>query len=61
MQHNAAEKGVRAAQDEIERARDKELLDAALAREKAMQEAEEAEKAQRRKEVIELQGYYKAG
>jgi len=59
INHNAAERELRALQTEAEKARDKELLEAALAREKALQDIEEAERAQRRKEVIELQQYYK--
>jgi len=59
INHNAAERELRAVQAEAEKARDKQLLDAALAREKALQDIEEAERAQRRKEVIELQQYYK--
>ena len=35
------------------------MLADALAREKALEEIEEAERLQRRKEVIELQKYYK--
>lgn len=54
INHNAAEKELRSIQSDAEKARDKELLEAALAREKALQEIEEAERAQRRKEVIEL-------
>lgn len=34
-------------------------MEAALAKEQALQDIEEAERAQRRKEVIELQQYYK--
>jgi hypothetical protein len=59
INHNAAERELRGIQTEVEKARDKELLDAALAREKALQDIEEAERAQRRREVIELQQYYK--
>lgn len=57
--HNAAERELRAVQAEAEKQRDKELLDAALAKEKAIQELEEAEKIARRQEIIELQKYYK--
>lgn len=59
INHNAAERELRGIQSGVEKARDKELLDAALAREKALQDIEEAERAQRRREVIELQQYYK--
>ena len=44
---------------EAEKSRDKELLDQALAREKALAGIEEAEKIKRRQEVIDLQKYYK--
>ena len=59
INHNAAERGLRAIQTDAGKARDKELLEAALTREQALQDIEEAERAQRRKEVIELQEYYK--
>ena len=59
INHNAAERELRAIQTEAEKGRDKELLQAALTREQALQDIEEAERAQRRKEVIELQQYYK--
>lgn len=59
INHNAAERELRNIQTDQEKLRDKELLQAALAREKALADIEEAEKAQRRKEVIELQQYYK--
>jgi len=59
IQHNAAERILRDAQSGVEKARDRELLDASLAREKALAEIEEAEKIKRRSEVIELQQYYK--
>jgi hypothetical protein len=45
---------LRAIQQEAEKQRDKELLEAALAREKALQEIEEEEKNSRRREVVEL-------
>lgn len=59
INHNAAERELRNIQTDQEKLRDKELLQAALAREKALADIEEVEKAQRRKEVIELQQYYK--
>lgn len=59
IQHNAAERELRKVQTDLERARDKELLDAAIAREKALADIEEAERKKRRQEVIDLQAYYK--
>lgn len=59
IKHNEAERELRHAQEEAEKNRDKELLDAALAREKALADIEEAEKQKRRQEVIELQKYYR--
>jgi hypothetical protein len=59
IQHNVAERELGRIQSEAEKARDKELLADALAREKALEEIEEAERLARRKEVIELQQYYK--
>ena len=46
-------------QTEAEKNRDRELLEAALNREKALADIEEAEKKKRRQEVIDLQKYYK--
>jgi hypothetical protein len=54
IKHNAAERELRQAQQEAERSRDKELLDAALTREQALSNIEEEEKLKRRQEVIEL-------
>ena len=59
IQHNAAEKVLRDAQVGLDKARDRELLEAALAKEKALADIEEAEKIKRRQQVIELQKYYK--
>lgn len=59
INHNAAERELRGIQLEVEKSRDLELLNAALGREKALQEIEEAEKNERRREVVELQQYYK--
>jgi hypothetical protein len=59
IQHNAAEKELRTKQSDLEKARDRELLEAALARDKAVAEIEEAERIKRRNEVIALQAYYK--
>ena len=54
INHNAAERELKSIQVDVEKSRDKDLLAAALAREKALAEIEEAEKAQRRNEVAEL-------
>jgi hypothetical protein len=54
INHNAAERELRGIQQEVEKNRDQELLNAALAKEKALQEIEEAERAERRREVVEL-------
>ena len=59
INHNAAERELRQIQIEKEKARDKELLEAALHRERALAQIEDEEKQQRRREVIELQQYYK--
>jgi len=59
IKHNAAERELRQAQEFAEKSRDKDLLSAALSREKALHDIEEAEKLKRRQEVIELQQYYK--
>ena len=59
IQHNVAERELANIQANAEKARDKELLQAALDREQALQDLEEQEKIQRRKEVVELQVYYK--
>ena len=59
INHNANEKELKGIQVQAGKARDKELLEAALAKEKALIELEEAEKMARRQEVIELQKHYK--
>lgn len=59
INHNANEKELKGIQVQSGKARDKELLEAALAKEKALIELEEAEKMARRSEVIELQKHYK--
>jgi len=41
IKHNEAEKEAKAMQSEIEREQDKQILEAALARERALQEIEE--------------------
>lgn len=48
IKHNAAERELRNIQMDAEKSRDKELLNAALAREKALADIEEAEKSKRR-------------
>jgi hypothetical protein len=50
---------LRDAQSGLEKTRDRELLEAAMNKEKALADIEEAEKIKRRAEVIELQQYYK--
>jgi len=59
INHNAAEKELRKIEAEKGKARYSELLAAAIARENALRDIEEAEKLERRREVIELQQYYK--
>ena len=59
INHNAAEKELRGIALEAEKARDKQLLDAALAREKALADLEAAEREAKRTETIELQKHYK--
>ena len=54
INHNAAERELRGIQQEVEKNRDLEPLNAALAKEKALEEIEESERAERRREVIEL-------
>lgn len=54
INHNAAERELRGIQQEAEKKRDLELLNAALSREKALQEIEEKERDERRREVVEL-------
>ena len=54
INHNAAERELRGIQQEAEKKRDLELLNAALAREKALQEIEEQDRDERRREVVEL-------
>jgi len=54
IQHNVAERELNRIQQEAEKHRDTELLADALAREKAIEDIEEAERLARRTEVIEL-------
>lgn len=58
ISHNATEKQLREAAGQMERNRDKVLLDKALAYERAVEEAEMAERMARRKEIQELQTHY---
>lgn len=59
IKHNEAERGLRNAQNDQEKYRDKEMLDQTLSREKALADYEEGERMKRRQEVIDLQQYYK--
>lgn len=59
IKHNAAERELRNIQSQEEKDRDKELLVAALKKEKDLADIEEAERLKRRAEVISLQKYYK--
>ena len=59
IRHNAAEKELREIQKQAEKEMDKAMLEKNLERDRILHEIEEAEKAERRKEVIELQQYYK--
>ena len=52
--HNATEKQLREAAQEMERNRDKVLLSNALAHEQALEQAEQAERVARRREIQEL-------
>ena len=54
INHNATEKQLREQAEEQDRIRDKVLLDAALQREKQLQDLEVAEKQARRNEIVEL-------
>ena len=58
INHNATEKQLREQAEEQDRIRDKVLLDAALQREKQLQDLEVAEKQARRNEIVELQKHY---
>lgn len=59
LNHNAAERELRLINEQAAKNRDKELLAAALAKEKAIQDLEEQERQARRAEIVELQGHYK--
>lgn len=52
--HNATEKQLREAAEERERIRDKELLDSALNKERALEQLEADERLARRREIQEL-------
>ena len=58
INHNATEKQLREQAEMQDRLRDKDLLNAAMAKEKAVEELELAEKAARRNEIVELQKHY---
>lgn len=55
--HNATEKELRNVAEQQERLRDKEMLNSALDRERAIEQIENEEKARIRAETIELQKY----
>ena len=56
--HNATEKQLREQAQQVERNRDKILLDAALDRERAVEQVEAEERLARRREIQELQKHY---
>ena len=56
--HNATEKQLREQAAQMELERDKQLLSAALTREKAVEDFEAAERLARRNEIQELQRHY---
>lgn len=58
ISHNATEKELREAAQQMERNRDKVLLDKAVAYEGAVEQAESAERMARRREIQELQKHY---
>ena len=58
ISHNATEKELREQAQHQDRLRDKDLLNNALAREKAMEQLEADERLARRKEIQELQSHY---
>ena len=55
IKHNAAEKALQEQAELAEKMRDKELINATVAQEKAIEALEMQERLQRRKEVTELQ------
>lgn len=56
--HNATEKGLREQAQQVERNRDKVLLEAALDRERQVESIEQEERLARRREIQELQKHY---
>ena len=58
IQHNATEKQLREQAEQLERNRDKVLLEAALDRERAVEQYEAEERLARRREIQELQSHY---
>lgn len=56
--HNATEKQLREQAQQVDRNRDKILLDAALGRERAVEQVEAEERLARRREIQELQKHY---
>ena len=58
IQHNATEKALREQAEQAERNRDKVLLNAALDRERAIEQYEADERLARRREIQELQSHY---
>ena len=58
IQFNEEERKLKIQQIEKEKLRDKYMLDMALKQEQALKDLEEAERLNRRKEVMELQKYY---
>jgi len=55
--HNATERELHQLALQAEKQRDKDLLDSALARERAIDKIEQDEKARQRAETIEIQKY----
>lgn len=58
ISHNATEKQLREQAQQVDRNRDKVLLDAALQREQAVEQVESEERLARRREIQELQKHY---
>lgn len=58
INHNATEKQLREQAEMQDKVRDKQLLTAAMAKEKAIEDIEAAEKNALRREIIELQKHY---
>ena len=58
IRHNEAEKQLREEQEKMEKMRDKDMLQTALDRERALESLESEEKRLRRQEVIDLQKHY---